>query len=78
MSSAKRHKNMADAVRGVWNALGTKPKTEWVDVTEKTDRKAKIVYPPDPIILDPENSVIAKRRGRPPGSKNKPKAVTND
>ena len=65
MSAAKRHKSLADAVRSVWIALGVKhnpmPK-ELVTLEEMRDTMMEVIQ-------------VQKRRGRPKGSKNRPKAV---
>lgn len=96
MSAAKRHKTIGDAVRSCWMAMGVNPPTQWVNVSEKTDRKFKagdfveinshgnFQKTSDPAKISgtaiSDTSVAVglvnipvKRRGRPPGSKNKPK-----
>lgn len=92
MTSAKRCKNMTDAVQGVWRALGIMRVPINVDhVNEISDTVKKLAKESNPenIVGTIGNNLIAitdegdvavfqKRRGRPPGSKNKPKAVAND
>ena len=76
MTSAKRHKTLQDAVRMCWVALGVNPKYEWVDANEKTDRKNDVAELNANRIMGVTTAVIApKKRGRPKGSKNRPKEV---
>lgn len=70
MSAAKRHKSLDDAVRACWVALGVNRGLDY--------SKAKTIQVPLKIeefdkIATSAAEYIVKRRGRPKGSKNKPK-----
>lgn len=75
MSSAKRHKTLADAVRSCWLALGGKPNPKWESCTNikipyNKESHDKLI---DKMIDAACGVEQPKRRGRPKGSKNKPK-----
>ena len=90
MTVAPWYKSREEAVKACWAAMGVKPKHEWVDVKEKTDRKSSLDYSNAKTIQVPltmeefdkiatrASEYIVKRRGRPKGSKNKPKAVASE
>ena len=86
MTSAKRHKSLQDAVRMCWAALGGKPlmqtfDEEGLDRTNQKNIRIPLVKSTVDALMDQALgaacgvSPAPKKRGRPKGSKNRPKEV---
>ena len=69
MTSAKRHKTLQDAVRMCWTALGV---TRLPYSAAKEDELAEKAIP---VLAHEYFTEPPKKRGRPKGSKNKPKEI---
>jgi len=92
MTSAKWFKTMDEAVKACWVAIGGKPKDEAICAGDFVEEVGPGYYKKtnDPeniygvalsnkeIAAGLVNIPVIKRRGRPKGSKNKPKVVANE